>query len=72
MVHQMGITVKAYTSTTLRMNKLITGVNKMLNQKLDLTTVNINELINFTSAMIQFDNADLIASAQEVTAKCNN
>ena len=41
----------------------------MKNKKLELTTVNINELINFTSALIEFDNAGLINSAQEVTAK---
>jgi hypothetical protein len=44
----------------------------MEKQKLDLTTIKIDELINFTSAMIQFDNVDLIKSANDVTAKYQN
>lgn len=44
----------------------------MNKQKLDLTTLKIDELINFTGAMIQFDNIELISSAKEITAKYQN
>lgn len=38
-------------------------------KKLDIATVDINKMIDFTNAMIKFDNVDLIKSATEITDK---